>query len=60
MTIVVSLITSHTRKSDEELKGLVWGTEDKKEDATPVFYKRPVVLAVAALAITVALNVIFW
>ena len=59
VTIVVSL-TSHTRKSDEELKGLVWGTEDKKEDATPVFYKRPVVLAVAALAITVALNVIFW
>ncbi|MDQ3910536.1 MAG: Na+/galactose cotransporter, partial [Actinomycetota bacterium] len=60
VTIVVSLLTSRTRKSDEELRGLVWGLTEKKEAVEPAWYKKPWVLATTALAITVALNIIFF
>ena len=60
VTIIVSLLTSRSQKSDEELEGLVWGLTEKKEAVEPAWYKRPWVLAAAALAITVALNIIFW
>jgi SSS family solute:Na+ symporter len=33
---------------------------EKKEAVEPAWYKKPWVLAGAALAITVALNIIFW
>ena len=60
VTIIVSLLTSRSQKSDEELEGLVWGLTEKKEAVEPAWYKKPWVLAAAALAITVALNIIFW
>ena len=60
VTIIVSLLTSSSQKSDEELEGLVWGLTEKKEAVEPAWYKKPWVLAAAALAITVALNIIFW
>ena len=60
VTVGVSMLTSRSRKSDEELEGLVWGLTPKKEGVEPVWYKRPWVLAVGALAITVALNIIFF
>src|ERR671917_1165242 len=60
VTIIVSLLTSRSQKSDEELEGLVWGLSEKKEAVEPAWYKKPWELAAAALAITVALNIIFW
>ena len=60
VTIIVSLLTSRSQKSDEELEGLVWGLTEKKEAVEPAWYKKPWVLAAAALAITVVLNIIFW
>jgi solute:Na+ symporter, SSS family len=58
--IVVSLLTSRSRKPDEELHNLVWGLTEKKEAEEQAWYKKPWVLAVAVLAITVALNIIFF
>jgi solute:Na+ symporter, SSS family len=58
VTIVVSLVT--TPKTDDELRGLVWSLTPKKEAVERSWYKKPWVLAVAALAITVALNIIFF
>ncbi len=60
VTIIVSLLTSRSQKSDEELEGLVWGLSEKKEAVEPAWYKKPWVLAVAALAITLVLNIIFF
>jgi SSS family solute:Na+ symporter len=61
VTIIgVSLLTSRSRKSDDELQNLVWGLTEKKEAEETAWYKKPWVLAVAALAITVALNIIFF
>jgi solute:Na+ symporter, SSS family len=60
VTAAVSLLTSRSRKTDGELHGLVWGLTEKKEGVEPAWYKRPVVLAVAVLAIAVALNIIFF
>ena len=60
VTIIVSLLTSRSQKSDEELEGLVWGLSEKKEAVEPAWYKKPWVLAAAALAITLVLNIIFF
>src|SRR5919199_3147874 len=60
VTIVVTLLTSRTQKPDEELRGLVWGLTEKKEGEEQVWYKKPWVLGVTALAITLALNIIFF
>jgi SSS family solute:Na+ symporter len=60
VTIIVSLLTSRSQKSDEELEGLVWGLSEKKEAVEPAWYKRPWILAAAALAITLVLNIIFF
>lgn len=60
ITIIVSLLTSRSQKSDEELEGLVWGLTEKKEAVEPAWYKKPWVLAAVALAITLALNIIFF
>jgi SSS family solute:Na+ symporter len=60
VTIIVSLLTSRSQKTDEELEGLVWGLTEKKEAVETAWYKKPWVLAAAALAITIALNIIFF
>ncbi len=58
--VAVSLLTSRSRKTDEELRNLVWGMTEKKEAEEQAWYKKPWVLAVTALAITVVLNMIFF
>ncbi|HET9927304.1 MAG TPA: Na+/galactose cotransporter, partial [Rubrobacter sp.] len=58
VTIGVSLVTQP--KPDNELRGLVWGLTEQKEDVEEAWYKKPWVLAVTVLAITVALNIYFW
>src|SRR5919206_1063481 len=58
VTIGVSLVTQP--KPDSELRGLVWGLTEKKEGVEEVWYKKPWVLAVTVLVITVALNIYFW
>lgn len=60
VTVAVSMLTSGSRKTDSELQGLVWGLTEKKEGVEPAWYKRPVVLAVAVLAIAIVLNIIFF
>jgi solute:Na+ symporter, SSS family len=60
VTIIVTLLTSRSQKTDEELEGLVWGLTEKKEAVETAWYKKPWVLAAAALAITIALNIIFF
>src|SRR2546421_2942438 len=58
VTIVVSLFTE--RKPEAELKGLVYSLTPKPEVVETVWYKRPLVLAGAALAILIVLNIIFF
>jgi SSS family solute:Na+ symporter len=58
VTIAVSLVTQP--KPDDELRGIVWGLTEQKEAKEEVWYKKPWVLAVTVLAITVALNIYFW
>src|SRR5437016_696984 len=58
VTIVVSLLTKP--KPDAELKGLVYSLTPKVEVVETVWYKRPLVLAGAALVILIVLNIIFF
>jgi SSS family solute:Na+ symporter len=58
VTIAVSLFTQP--KPEVELKGLVYSLTPKAEAVETVWYKKPLVLAAAALVILVALNIIFW
>jgi solute:Na+ symporter, SSS family len=57
VTILVSLIT-HPRP-DDELHGLVYALTPKPTDGELVWWKRPWTLAIAVLAATLALNLIF-
>ena len=60
VTIVVSLATRR-KKTDEELRGLVYSLTPRiTEDRHLAWYARPAVLAAILIAVTVALNVIFW
>jgi SSS family solute:Na+ symporter len=47
-------------KRDEELKGLVYALTPIPHDRNLPWHKRPSVLAVIVLSLTVLLNVIFW
>jgi SSS family solute:Na+ symporter len=59
VTAVVSLATRQ-RRSDEELRGLVYALTPKpKEEGVP-WYERPAVLGAGILALTLVLNIIFW
>ncbi len=58
VTIVVSLFTK--RQPESELRGLVYSLTPKLQVVETVWYKRPMVLAGAALVIFVALNIIFF
>jgi len=60
VTIVVSLATRQ-KKSDDQLRGLVYSLTPRiKEDRHLAWYLRPAVLAAILIAVTVALNIIFW
>jgi SSS family solute:Na+ symporter len=58
VTIAVSLFTE--RKPDTELKGLVYSLTPKVKASPTAWYKRPLVLAGAAIVIFIVLNVIFF
>jgi solute:Na+ symporter, SSS family len=60
VTIVISLLTKR-KKSDEELRGLVYSLTDRfAGDDHLHWYAKPEALAVIMLAVTVVLNIIFW
>ena len=57
VSIVISLMTKP--RPDSELKGLVYSLTDKPVDSGIPFFKRPLTFALAVLAMTVLLNIIF-
>jgi len=59
VTIVVSLATQR-RKSDDELRGLVYSLTPRVKEEGLVWYQRPAALAVVVLVAVVILNIIFW
>jgi SSS family solute:Na+ symporter len=60
LTIVISLATKRT-KTDEELKGLVYSlTPKENHDEHLAWYAKPGTLAIAVIAVTIVLNMIFW
>ena len=58
VTIAVSLVTQP--KPDSELRGIVWGLTEQKEVREEAWYKKPWILAVIVLTMTLALNIYFW
>ena len=59
LTVLVSLLTARN-KTDAELQGLVYSlTPRMPPDAGESWYKRPVVVGVIVLAVTVVLNLLF-
>ena len=64
VSVVVSLATEP--KPDSELHGLVWALTPRssfrgdEEPGDRTWYRRPVLLGVGVLAITVVLNIVFW
>jgi solute:Na+ symporter, SSS family len=60
MTIIVSLLTRQG-KSEDDLRGLVYSlTPHVAKDESLHWYAQPATLAIAVLAATIALNIIFW
>ena len=58
VTVLVSLVTS--RKSDEELRGLVYSLTPRQTDAAKRWYKNPLWLGIIVLVLTVILNIVFY
>jgi len=58
-TIVISLATTR-KKTDEELKGLVYALTPKIKDSDVPWHKQPAMLGLIVIAGAVILNVIFW
>jgi len=61
--LATAVISSLTRqeKSDDDMRGLVYSLTPKvREDGGLPWYARPATLAVAVLAASVLLNVLFW
>jgi SSS family solute:Na+ symporter len=58
-TIAISLLTQR-RKSDDDLKGLVYALTPRQPDHELHWYKRPATLGAVVLALALVLNVIFW
>jgi len=58
VTVAVSLVTQP--KPESQLRGLVWGLTDQKEVVEQPWYKKPWILAVIVLAMTIALNIYFF
>jgi len=59
VAVALSLATKQKR-SDEELKGLVYSLTTIPKEGHLVWYKRPATLAVFVGVLTIALNIIFW
>ena len=60
VTLVISLLTAR-KKTDDELRGLVYSlTARFAGDDHLAWYAKPAALAVVMIAITIALNIIFW
>jgi solute:Na+ symporter, SSS family len=58
VTAIVSLLTRP--RPDNELKGLVYSLTPRPEDPQGIWYKRPAVLGVIVLVLTLLLNFIFF
>jgi len=58
VSIVISVLTRP--RPAEDLKGLVYSLTPRPDEGEMPWYKRPATLAIAVLAITVALNFIFY
>ncbi len=58
VTIVVSLVTRP--RAEEELRGLVYSLTERPRDEGLAWYQRPATLAVAVLAMTLVLNIVFF
>ena len=58
LTIAISLFTRP--RDEKELVGLVYSLTPKQTEEGLAWYRRPAVLGVIVLAMTVALNVYFW
>jgi SSS family solute:Na+ symporter len=58
-TIVISLLTTG-KKSDDELRGLVYSLTPRITDHDLVWYKRPATLGAVVLGMVLVLNIIFW
>ncbi|HEY2805197.1 MAG TPA: sodium:solute symporter family protein [Gemmatimonadales bacterium] len=58
-TIAISLVTTH-HKTDDDLKGLVYSLTPRVVDRDQPWFKRPAILGIIVLAMTLVLNIIFW
>jgi SSS family solute:Na+ symporter len=58
LTVAISLATR--APAVEDLRGLVYGLTAMPEHGHEPWHRRPLVLATGVLAITIALNIIFW
>jgi SSS family solute:Na+ symporter len=59
LTLVISRLTART-KSDEDLKGLVYWVTPKQSDSDLPWWKRPAVLALVVLGLSLILNLAFF
>jgi SSS family solute:Na+ symporter len=58
-TIVISLAT-RGRKTDDELRGLVYSLTPRIVDTERAWYMRPGTLGIVVLGLTLVLNILFW
>ena len=58
-TIAISLATPQ-RKSDDDLRGLVYALTPRQPDRHLPWYQRPASLGAIVLGLTLVLNLIFW
>jgi SSS family solute:Na+ symporter len=58
VTVVVSLVTRP--RPDEELRGLVWALTPRPDEGGLPVLERPATFAVVVLALTLALNLVFF
>jgi SSS family solute:Na+ symporter len=59
LTLVISLATT-SKKTDADLKGLVYSLTPKIVDNNIPVYQRPAVVGIVLLIVCVILNAIFW
>jgi SSS family solute:Na+ symporter len=58
LTVLISLVTTRN-KSDAELQGLVYSLTPRPATAAEPWYRRPMVVGLIVLAVTLVLNVLF-